>query len=559
MLYTRVSSGLDFLDASTGGIYANRCYLLRGPSLSGRSTAALQFLLSGITDGENALMLCSDQIENVILKAESGGIPIADHLMDNRLIIMEYPREIVAGQGSYATIVKLLGEIEEYIGYYRCSRLVFDTLIPLLTQTNEPHLINYIYSLMSSIDAFNTTTLVVIGEPGSPATYRITQLLEDSVVGSFSLSKNKTRDGQQSLFQVHKLVNPITPPTSYKVRFEYGVGIVQDLVTTKPSSAAEARPAAQALNDLPLNIALLDSDEETVAELEEIFHPETLINRYEDEVETLSHLKTIDCDLLLVNIAQPGINYKRILLKIREQYPKLPVFLFAADRNTRITYQQIKQNGGDALFFKPFIAKDLLGALEKSLKQLNILDDLFEKRAVKTRPDQLPEDFEPQYAPARINGDTALGLLTVPEFKDVIQRQVYRSDREDASFALVTFKMVYMGDMASSPHLPQGLELVKRVAEAVMNSLRGLNDRACRYMDKIVVLLENSDANGARAFANRVLAELRSALLKRMNLQVGRNINVLTAVSIYPQDANNAVDLLHSVTEVSRNFVKTIS
>ncbi len=557
MLYKRISSGLDFLDASIGGLYAGRTYLLRGPSQSGRTTIAFQFALSGIADGENVLMLCSEKIENVILKAETNGIHISDYLMDNRLILMEYPRDIITRQGSYTTIVKLLGEIEEYIGYYRCSRLIFDTLIPLLSQTSEPHLINYIYSLMSSIDAFDTSTLLIIGEPGSPMTFRITQLLEDAVVGSFSLVKNKTKEGQRMSLLINKFVNQILPPTNFNIRFEYGVGIVQD-IEVEPILA----PSRELdLSELPLFIALIDEDKDTVVELEDIFHPDSIINHYETEAEALMNLKTIDCDLLIVNISQSKINYKRFLVTIREQYPKLPIFLIANDRKTGITYQQIKQSGGDGLFFKPLIAKDLLGALKKSLIQYDKYDEIVAKRSYGLSPEHLPEDIESlnERSKGYPSSDTAIGLLSVPDFKELIERQIFKSDREDSTFALVSFKMVYMGDSIGLPHLPQGLELVKQVGEVVVGSLRGINDRACRYMDKIVILLENTDINGARAFMGRVLGELRSSLFRRLNLQVGRSINVLSAMSIYPRDAGDAVELLHSVTEVSKNFVKTIS
>ncbi|MBM3328716.1 MAG: response regulator [Calditrichaeota bacterium] len=558
MLYSRITSGLDFFDASTGGLYGNRTYLLRGPSLSGRSTVALQFLTAGIAEGENALMICSEQIENVILKAENGGLPISDHLLDNRLILMEYPREIVTGQASYATIVKLLGEIEEYLNYYRCSRLVFDTLIPLLARSSEPHLINFIYSLMSSIDAFNATTMVVIGEPGSPTAMRIAQLLEDSVVGSFSIGKIKSREGTQSVFQVHKLVNPITPPTTFKIRFDYGTGIVQDLGDGDLALLSDAQPTAQTLAELPLNILLLDAEEESVEELEEIFHRESLINRFDSEDETLAHLRTIDCDLLIANGSQPGVNFKRLLVRIREKYPKLPVFFVADGRSSRLTAQVIRQNGGDGLFFKPLVGKEVLGAFEKSLKQYGKLEQLIEKRKVVKRPHDLPEDMEGFGVGASLstNGDATSGVLSIPEFRDVLQRQIYRVEREDSLFALVSFKIIYMGEFGAAPHLPQGLELVRMVAGAVSLSLRGLNDRACRYMDKIVVLLEHSDQTGARAFANRVVNELKGELQRRMSLQLGRNINVMTAIAVYPGDGNNAAELLHAVTEVTRNFVK---
>ena len=111
MLYSRISSGLDFLDASIGGLYSNRCYLLRGPGQSGRTTVGMQFLLGGLENGESTMMISNDRIENVILKSEAMGISLESYLMDNRLILMEYPKEI--GENfQYSHIINLLGEVE---------------------------------------------------------------------------------------------------------------------------------------------------------------------------------------------------------------------------------------------------------------------------------------------------------------------------------------------------------------------------------------------------------------------------------------------------------------
>ncbi|MDP8229343.1 MAG: ATPase domain-containing protein [Candidatus Electryoneaceae bacterium] len=145
MFYAKISSGLDFLDASIGGLYSNRCYLLRGPSHSGRTTMILQFLLSSLEQGENGIMISSDRIENVILRAEAMGFALEQYLMDNKLILMEYPQDIINGNFNYGGIVNLLGEIEQYIQLYNCTRLAVDTLLPLLIRPREPHFCQFLF------------------------------------------------------------------------------------------------------------------------------------------------------------------------------------------------------------------------------------------------------------------------------------------------------------------------------------------------------------------------------------------------------------------------------
>jgi len=137
-----------------------------------------------------------------------------------------------------------------------------------------------------------------------------------------------------------------------------------------------------------------------------------------------------------------------------------------------------------------------------------------------------------------------------------MRRQIWRGKQEETIFSLIAFKMVYLSDASKLPHMPQGLELVKRVSQIITSSLRGLNDSACRYMDKIVVSLEDTSHDGAKAFATRVTNDLKEELSKKLDLTVGKHLNILTAVATYPDESDNVDDLMALVTDVSRNFVK---
>jgi len=98
-----------------------------------------------------------------------------------------------------------------------------------------------------------------------------------------------------------------------------------------------------------------------------------------------------------------------------------------------------------------------------------------------------------------------------------------------------------------------------RVAQIVTASLRGVSDSACRYMDKVVVILEDTDRKGAQAFSRRVINEMKSELLDKLNIQLDKHLNILTAVAVYPEDADNVNDLMFQVTDVSRNFIKAVA
>jgi len=557
MLYSRVSSGLDFLDAATGGIYSKRSYLLHGPSQSGRTTAVLQFLLAGIENGENGILISSDRIENVILKAETIGLPLESHLIANRLVLMEYPKEILSGRFHYGTIVQLLGEFEQYIQHYNCARLAFDTLLPLLTMAREPHLVNYIYSLMNSLEALGVTVLVSTGEPNSPTAQRITQLIEDASVGSFALSRVDTRQGMQRFFSINKLVDKFTPPMTFRIKLEYGGGLLQDI---QSDDTVQIAPSSNlSINEIPVHVGVLDGDEDTQIQLEEIFAKGSQIYPFETVEDLATQMLGLDCDLFFLNISRSGFHWQRALKLLRESYPKMPIFLFSEERNLRFTYQQAKLAGADALFFKPFVPNDLVRALEKSLRTFGTFEELAVRRNQSLSSNDLPEDFMDHDGGRGRESAAGPALLTPSAFRELVHRQIWKSNQNKSRCALVSFKIVYTGELPKTPNLPQGLELVLKVAQIISSCLRGVSDNTSRYMDKVVVVLEDSDRKGAQAFARRAVNELKSGLLEKLNIQVDKHVNILTAIGVYPEDADNVNDLITEVTDVPRNFLKTVA
>jgi len=561
MLYSRISSGLDFLDAAAGGLYSKRCYLLHGPSQSGRTTAVLQFLLAGIESGENGILISSDRIENVILKAETIGLPLESHLMSNRLVLMEYPKEILSGRFHYGAIVQLLGEFEQYVQHYNCGRLAFDTLLPLLAMAREPHLVNYVYSLMNSLEALGVTTLVTTGEPNSPTALRIIQLIEDAALGSFSLSRTETREGLQRFFTVHKLLDKQTPPLTFRIKMDFGAGLTQEIRNDSAVSEAMAGVAGAALADLPLNIGVLGGDDDTIGQLEELFAQGSAVMPFDSQEELAGQIGGLDCDLFFLNISRAGPGWQRAMKTIRDNLPKLPIFFFSDERTLRFTYQQARLVGADALFFKPFNPNDIIRAFEKSLRGYGTFEDLIARKSLIRSHELLPEDLnDGSNGTVSIASSSVIpNLLNPNAFREVVHRQIWRSNQNKSRCALASFKMVYTAELPKTPQLPLGLELVMKVAQVVTSSLRGVSDSACRYMDKVVVLLEDTDRKGAQAFTRRVITGLKSELLEKLNLQMDRHLNVLTAVAVYPEDADNVADLMYQVTDVSRNFIKAVA
>ena len=431
--------------------------------------------------------------------------------------------------------------------------------MPLLSKAKDAQVANYVFSLMNAIDALSCTTLVTTGEPNSTQANRIVELIEDAAAGVFSTSATPAKEGQPRMFWVHKMVNVMTPPTSYKIQHEYGTGIVQDLGPRNEEVRIQGdrTPKQIATHDLPLRIALIDNDEDSAAQFEEIFSKAQSIEMLEDEEDFIHHHRKTPYDLLVVNSMQAHGNWFLTVHQLREEFEKLPIFLIAPQQTAQLTYQSAKLAGADALFIQPLVTIDVVKALEKALKNYEKYQEIVNRLTIESPLANLPEDFTNLVSSVfdeESLSQRAESLISFADFKEKLHEQIWRCSQKNQSFALVSFRMINTGEISKTVQLPRGLEMVKKLSAIVGHSMRGLNDNICRSMDKIVVMLENCDREGGDIFVARVTADVKSELCDKLGIQLGKHLIVSKALAIYPEDADNVQDLLMRVTETSRNF-----
>ncbi len=549
MIYTRISSGFDFIDAAYGGLYSNRTYLLRGPAQSGRTTFALQYLLAGYESGEAGILISSERLDNLIIKSESMGFPLETALMENKLILLEYPFEILSGNFQLGGVVHFLGEIEQYVKNNGCTRLVFDTFVPLLARVNEAQLSNYVYSLTESLEQLYVTTLLITGHPNSPTAARIVELLEDAAVGSFVLDVPLRTSPDQKTFSIHKMINPFFPPITYNVQIEYGRGFILNVSAPTMSNESKYTLTPQ-LQDVPINCAILDRNDETREEIEDIFNRDSQIEQYSSAKELVSHLGIGDFDLIVVN-ASTIDNWADVLRQIRDHNSKQAIFVIATEFAGGINYQSVKQAGADGLFVYPVVKAEIIKAFEKTLVKHETLDAIVAKRTPAMTVQQLPSG---------VNEFDELGkgidntIVTYPVFKEIMNMQIIRDYPNKRNFSLVSFRLVNTTTSVpgqQSPH--DGVQAFHQIADTIRISMRNTGDRLCRHMNKILVMLTECDREGSELFIRRVINELKSGTHGQRVL-LGKQLMLFTSISVFPDDAINEQDLLSQVSDNNRNM-----
>lgn len=155
------SSGLEELDALLGGGLARGAStLLMGPSGTGKSTLALQFMAAALDRGEKVLMISFDETRRVLLtRAQGLSIDLAAAAETGNLILEHVdPAELSPGE--------LIGMIRQHVEA-GAGMVVLDSLTGYQNaMPEESYLILHMHELLSYLGQQGVMTILVLAQHG---------------------------------------------------------------------------------------------------------------------------------------------------------------------------------------------------------------------------------------------------------------------------------------------------------------------------------------------------------------------------------------------------------
>ena len=181
LLDERMTTGNADLDAMTGGgLYRGSATLVTGPSGTGKTLVATEFLDAGAAAGERvALVAYEETREQVLRNARGWGHDLERHEREGRLLIVALYPEV-------ASLDDHLVEIKSVVERFGPSRLVVDSLSSLERLGSAPSYREFVIGLTSFVKETGVTTLVTASAPdllgGSSVTESHISGLIDAIV-----------------------------------------------------------------------------------------------------------------------------------------------------------------------------------------------------------------------------------------------------------------------------------------------------------------------------------------------------------------------------------------
>lgn len=194
-LSQKVKSGIPgFDEIAGGGLNRSSICSILGPTGSGRTTFALQFLVKGIESGENGLLISFDQQKgNFFANALPFGWDLPELEQQKKFIFIEYPHN------ELEHFIEQEGAIRDLIDSLNIKRVAIDSITPfavLFPETDER--MRNLMKLVQALRKWNVTILVSAEDISSNQSMpRSSSSIESFSDGLIHLTFERTQDGRR--------------------------------------------------------------------------------------------------------------------------------------------------------------------------------------------------------------------------------------------------------------------------------------------------------------------------------------------------------------------------
>lgn len=252
MQLKRISTGISGLDnLLNGGFLPTRSYLVTGEAGTGKTTACMQFLLSGLDQGENTIYVTADERPSEILQSGASlGWDLQRYVHEKSLVILDASPYFSGRAGSSekgGDLQKIVSDLAAYAKRMEAVRLVVDPITPLIVSGDSPGRIQelaraFVHLIQSNL----TTTNLFTSHMPRQADHDLTNGIEEFLAAGVVVLRLAQLDGRfVRTLQVKKMRGTAVQPDEHRFEISAGKGIA--LLSSHLDADAEIEEPLQAL------------------------------------------------------------------------------------------------------------------------------------------------------------------------------------------------------------------------------------------------------------------------------------------------------------------------
>jgi circadian clock protein KaiC len=191
-----IPSGITFIDETWGGLYRGGTYLITGPRKSGRTLTGLQFTRQAANQREICLYFTGMRPKDLMINAASMDFDLQHYMNTNQVVVIRVniPSETDLSVEPDKYLAGYMQDIVSLVEQYQPSKIVFDELTPFIGYNDINKLKEAFAQMCEAIEDFGITSLLILGDPVSPITQNIMDLLIENSTGVIQLKKKQSSE-----------------------------------------------------------------------------------------------------------------------------------------------------------------------------------------------------------------------------------------------------------------------------------------------------------------------------------------------------------------------------
>ena len=216
-----IQSGIAPIDTQLDGLMPARTYVLSGAPGTGKSVAALQFLMAGIKAGQRAAILTQDDPQDLLSQGEFLNVDVAAEVEAGRLILLRFTLDFTRRFSRATSPDGAFAELRSLLAPESPTRFVIDSVVPFIDAGGSSD--SSAIAMLQLLDELGATSLVTYpGDLAGVYDRRLDSLIQRAA-GIFHLSADRQRQRQIEIRKVRYRVPSVAPIT---YRIEPGHGLV---------------------------------------------------------------------------------------------------------------------------------------------------------------------------------------------------------------------------------------------------------------------------------------------------------------------------------------------
>ncbi len=223
--------GIGFFDAQFGGLPRGRAALITGRSGSGKTAAAIQFILQGLQNDERVVVVLSAGADEFKRAASQFNPHIEAEIARGHLRI--FPMQEADGNSSDTLSLQTIPDLIASAG---ATRAVVDSVLPWVCPPPTDETESFLMGIASHFEQSGATTLLTMRKPASAASRELRRSIERGAPVSITLTVEG--HNEKRIWEVGKYEGREAGRT-VEFAIEPGIGLVRK---ASASEVAALRP-----------------------------------------------------------------------------------------------------------------------------------------------------------------------------------------------------------------------------------------------------------------------------------------------------------------------------